>query len=302
MSKLKKIIVLIAVLIFGYGAMSVFAQTSQSALYVPLIGISSVPEPFALSDGGGKVTYHYAVKNFLLEAPLTGVQVTDDTCAPVIFIEGDDNNDTKLDYNETWRYTCLTKLSHTTESIATARGSAHNITATHKAYTTVVVGSPNPAPLVSIINVTKIAYPLSLHRQGGPITFTYKVSNPGKVSLSDVLVVDDKCPAMSGKLGDTNGDNLLGTDEVWIYNCTAILKETTTNTVRVSAFANGFTAVGEATVTVSVDTPTSSTPDFPNVGTSPEAHSDFKIIAWGILSVVLAGMVIFFALMRKSKK
>ena len=69
------------------------------------------------------------------------------------------------------------------------------------------------------------------------ITFVYKVTNPGVVPLSDVHVVDDKCPAMSGELGDTNGNHLLDTNEVWIYNCSMDLKQTTTDTATVTAFA-----------------------------------------------------------------
>jgi hypothetical protein len=296
-------LLLIAVLVFGYGPKSVFAQTSPSVLYVPLIGLTSVPQPLALPKGAGNVTYHYAVKNFLGEVALTQVQVVDDKCSPVKFVTGDDNGNSKLEYSETWRYTCTTKLSQTTQSTATATGTANNITATHKAYATVIVGSNNPPPLVSIINVTKIAYPLSLPTEGGKITFTYKINNPGVVPLSDVTVTDDKCSAMSGKLGDTNGNNLLDINEVWIYTCTANLKQTTTNTVNVMAFANGLKAVGDATITVKVDTPlarsilTRSIPSLPETG----VNRALKITVWEILSGVLATLIIFLVLTRKRK-
>lgn len=297
-TNLKKlfIFVLFFTLSFGMSTKSVLAQTaqtSQSALYVPLIGITSVPQPLALPAGSGNVTYHYAVKNFLSEVPLAAVRVFDDKCSPAIFVEGDDNGDSKLDYNETWRYTCMTKLSKTTQSTATATGTANNLTATHKAYTTVVVGSSSPAPLVSIINITKVAYPLSLPAEGGSITFTYKVSNPGAVPLSNVAVADNKCNAMSGKLGDTNGNNLLDIGEVWVYTCMTTLKQTTTNTVKVTAFANGLEAASDATITVVVDTP-----GLPETG----EMSNFKITMWGILSIILAALTIYLALNRKSKR
>lgn len=313
MNQSKKIIIPIAVLIFGYGATSVFAQTSQgtqSLLYVPLVGISLVPEPFTLPEGGGKVTYHYAVKNFLPEVPMTNIRVTDDACGPVVFIEGDDNGNAKLEYSETWRYTCVTRLSQTTESTALVTGGAGDIIATHNAYATVVVGGKVPAPLVSIINISKIAYPLSLPIEGGPVTFTYKVSNPGNVPLRDVVVIDDKCNAMSGKIGDTNGNKLLDVNEVWIYTCTATLKETTTNTVRVTAYANGLKAVGDATLVVKVDTltdhKTTGTPGFSEGGAvsdiSPDASADIKIPVWGTMAGVLASMIIFFVATRKNLK
>ena len=291
------ILVLAGMVAFGLGAKGVFAQTSTSVLYIPLIGITSVPDPLVLPKGAGNVTYHYAVKNFLEELPLTSVQVTDDKCSPVTFVNGDDNGDYKLDVSETWRYTCTTKLSTTTESTATATGIANGLTATHSAYATVVVGSNNPAPLVSIVNITKVAYPLSLPIGGGNITFTYRVNNPGNVPLSNVAVSDDKCSAMSGRLGDTNGNNLLDPNEVWVYTCTAKLTQTTTNTVTVTAFANGFQAVDSYTLTVKVAIPTaSSSPSLPDTGTNP----DLKIIVWEILSGILAALIIFFIVTRKN--
>lgn len=267
-------------------------QVSNSVLYVPLIGLTSVPSPWVLPKGPGKVTYSYAVKNFLLEVPLGDVRVVDDKCEPIKFVTGDDNGNSMLDYNETWRYSCTTELSETTQSTAIATGVANNMTALHKAYSTVVVGSNNPAPVVSIINITKVAYPLSLPVEGGNITFTYKVNNPGVVPLGDVTVTDDKCKAMSGKLGDTNGNNLLDIHEVWIYTCTAVLKQTTTNTVNVMAYANGLKAVDNTTITVKV---AQSNIALPNTGVMP----NIKIIVWGVLVGILTGLTVVYIFIGK---
>jgi hypothetical protein len=236
------------------------------------------------------VTYHYAVKNFIKEIPLANIEVSDDVCSPVRFIEGDDNNDSLLDYDETWRYSCVTEVLATTQSTATARGTANNITATHEAHATVIVGSDNPAPLVSIVNITKIAYPLSLPIGGGEITFTYRVNNPGVIPLGSITVTDDKCNAISSKLGDTNANNLLDIDEVWVYTCTTNLWQTTTNTAVVTAYANGLKATGEATVTVEVDIPA-----FPDTGT----NLSFKTIVWGGLLAILVILITLLFLNRK---
>jgi hypothetical protein len=287
---------------FGNSITPGLAQQSQSTLYVPLIGITSVPSPLSLPNGPGDVTYKYAVKNFLRETSLENVEVVDNKCNPIKFIEGDDNHDLRLDYSETWRYTCTTKLSETTQSIATAIGTANNLPAAHKAYATVVVGSNISAPLVNIINITKVAYPLSLPSEGGDITFTYRVNNPGVVPLSNVSVTDDKCNNMSGKLGDTNANELLDITEVWVYNCTTHLNETTTNTVSVEASANGLKAVGYATITVTVAYPI---PDFPNQTAAgfPDTGgiSDVKIIIWEILGGVLAILTFIYALTRRKR-
>ncbi|HET7099350.1 MAG TPA: hypothetical protein VFI61_03910 [Patescibacteria group bacterium] len=288
------IFVLLLAILLGVNAKSVSAQDTSSVLYVPLIGITSVPNPLALPKGPGDVTYNYAVKNFLSEVALSNIQVVDDKCSSIKFVTGDDNGNSMLDYSETWRYSCTTKLTGTTQSTITATGTANNITATHKAYATVVVGSNDPAPLVSIINITKVAYPLSLPMGGGKITFTYKVNNPGIVPLSGVIVTDDKCKSLSGKLGDTNGNNLLDVNEVWIYTCTATLTRTTTNTVNVIAYANGFKALGEATITVKV---ASSSLSFPNAGST----LDFKLTAWKVLAGILAALILLLVLKKKNK-
>lgn len=300
MPKSKKIILtLIMVLVFGYGTKNVFAQNSSSVLYVPLIGITSVPKPLALPGGPGDVTYNYAVKNFLKEYPLTDIEVTDNNCSPIKFTEGDDNNDGKLDYSETWRFACTTKLSVTTQSIATAIGTANNLPAAHKAYTTVVVGSDKAAPIVNIINITKVAYPLTLPAEGGDITFTYRVNNPGVVPLNNVSVTDDKCSAMSKKLGDKNANNLLDITEVWVYTCKTHLNQTTTNTVSVTSYANGLEAVGYATLTVTVDTPNpSSIPNFPETGVNP----NLKMTIWAVLAGILVALIIFFFLKRSKNQ
>jgi hypothetical protein len=288
-----QIFIFILTLLFGYSSRIALAEDSPSVLYVPLIGLTSVPEPLSLPSGPGDVTYRYAVKNFLREVALTDVQIVDDKCSSVEFEEGDDNNDSKLDYDETWRYICTTKLFETTQSIATVTAVAGNLTAEHKAYATVVVDSDKYPPLVSIVNITKVSYPISLPSEGGDITFVYRVNNPGVVPLANVSVTDDKCSAMSSKLGDTDGNNLLDIDEVWVYTCVTSLTETTTNTAVVTSYANGLKAVGYATITVTVDTPG---PSFPEAGLNPT----FKIVTWIILGVILSVLIILF--FKRSKK
>lgn len=300
--KILKMLIPVALvtLAIGTGAKDVLAQASTSVLYVPLIGLTSVPSPLSL-PGPGDVTYNYAVKNFLREVPLTDIKVVDNNCNPINFSTGDDNNDGELDYGETWRYFCIASLSRTTQSIAIASGQANDTTATHKAYATVVVGLNDPAPLVSIINVTKVAYPLSLPAEGGKITFTYRVSNPGIAPLADVTVIDNKCNSLAGKLGDTNGNNLLDSHEVWIYTCTAHLTETTTNTVNVTAFANGLKAVDEASLTVKVENSLAlSIPNFPDTGT--ETNPDLKLPVWAVMSALLALLTLIFILTRRSNR
>jgi hypothetical protein len=293
------VLFLAAFLVFGYGAEYAFAQTSPRVVYVPLIGITSVPIPLTLPLGSGDVTYNYAVKNFIAETPLDNIRVTDDKCGPVAFVTGDDNRDSRLDYNETWRFTCTAKLTGTTRSVATATGTSNGLTAIHSAYTTVVAGSNVIPPLVSIVNVTKVTSPLVLSAGGGNITYTYKVNNPGDVALGQVTVSDNKCGTMTGKLGDTNGNELLDINEVWIYTCAATLTQDSTNTATVAGLANGMMASDNTTLAVNVAAPS----NLFDLAVTPAAaaSTDLTIPVWIILSVILAVFLILFVVIRSRR-
>jgi uncharacterized repeat protein (TIGR01451 family) len=57
---------------------------------------------------------------------------------------------------------------------------------------------------------------------GDQVTFTYKVTNPGNVGLTDIVVTDDKCSPVVGPTSKQNGNNdaVLDPDELWTYSCT----------------------------------------------------------------------------------
>jgi hypothetical protein len=149
---------------------------------------------------------------------------------------------------------------------------------------------------------------------GGPITFTYKVTNLGKVSLSDVSVADDYCSDMSGELGDINGNHLLDPDETWIYTCPAVVIKTTTHSAVVMAYANGLKTTDNETTTLEVPgTVATSAPDLPNGGSDPHTPTlpnngsnpdtlNVTVLIWEILGGILVVLVIiYFAFTRKEK-
>lgn len=171
----------------------------------------------------------------------------------------------------------------------------------------------NVAPEVNIVDITHVVYPLPLPGGGGPITFTYKVTNPGKVPLSDVAVVDDACNNMSGELGDTNGNHLLDPGEEWIYACAVTVVKTTTHTVTVTAYANGLktTAAETTTVDVSVSTAASS-PTLPNGGSSPNVPTlpnngtnpntlNITVLIWEILGGILVVLIVAYIFIVRKK-
>lgn len=243
-----------------------YASTGSAGLNVvpvpPLIDVVKVPSPLALPNGPGLVTYTYTLHN-IGTVPVSNITLVGDTCSPINLISGDKNNNNILEVNEVWTYNCFTTLTKTHTNTVVATGWANGISATDVASATVVVGASIVPPL---IHVTKIPSPLLLSTEGGMITYTNKVSNPGTVALSNVKLIDDKCGPVKYISGDTNGDSKLDVTETWTYTCNANLNKTTTNTVTATGDANGLNATDFAIATVVV-APT--VPSLPKTGYAP---------------------------------
>jgi hypothetical protein len=174
--------------------------------------------------------------------------------------------------------------------------------------------STGATPTVSIADITSVIYPLPMPGGGGPIDFTYRVTNPGTVSLDDVSVVDDHCSAMSDELGDTNGNHLLDPGETWIYTCVTTLIKTTTHTATVTAYANGLKTVNAETAMIDVPNASSTySPSFPNDGSNPKTPNlpnngtnpgtlNITILVWEIFGGILAALIIIYFFITRKKK
>ncbi|MCE5196342.1 MAG: DUF3494 domain-containing protein [Negativicutes bacterium] len=218
----------------------------------PLINVIKKPSPAALPAGTGSVTYTYTVTN-PGSVELSGVIVSDDKINTVKLISGDLNSDHILQVSETWIYSATAVLSATTTNTVTAKGTGNGLQAIDLAYATVIVTPEETEPAnPPLINVVKTASPQALLYGPGPVTYTYQITNPGLVALSNVSISDDKIQMIYYDSGDLNADGLLQTDETWTYSGLASLSETTANAVTVTGMANGMTATDLAFATVTV--------------------------------------------------
>lgn len=247
----------------------------------PLIDVVKVPNPLALPAGPGPVAYTYTLRN-IGTVPVTNITMVGDTCSPIVLVSGDTNNNKKLDVNETWVHTCSTNLAQTHTNTVVTTGWANGLSAVDITSATVVVGAPIVPPL---IHVTKIPSPLALSAGGGIITYTERITNPGTVALSNVLINDDKCSPVTYLSGDTNNDSKLDPSEAWIYTCRTNLSQTTTNTAVVTGEANGMSARDFAIATVVV-----AAPGFPNTGFAPVDNG----VLWGLAILVGTFAVLVF--------
>ncbi len=111
----------------------------------------------------------------------------------------------------------------------------------------------NNRTLPAHINVEKSASADTVV-SGGPVTYTYVVTNDGDVPLTEVTLVDDECSPVVRSTIDAG--NVLSPDESWTYTCVDTLTETTTNT----ATASGKPPVGANVSDIDTPQSPSSTP------------------------------------------
>ncbi len=88
------------------------------------------------------------------------------------------------------------------------------------------------------IAITKSANYIAMSSPGS-VTYTYLVTNPGTVVLSNIVVTDDKISPVTYVSGDANSDALLQPGETWVYTATANLAATTTNTATATGATTG---------------------------------------------------------------
>jgi uncharacterized repeat protein (TIGR01451 family) len=140
----------------------------------------------------------------------------------------------------------------------------------------------------SAIRIAKTAAPKSLTAGGGTVTYTYFVTNPGTVDLSDVSVTDDMISSVTYVSGDLNHDHLLQPSEVWVYTGKAKVNKTTTNTA--TATGSGPGAVVTDTTSTQVVVSTS------GGGSSSETANGAELpkTAAPWYNLVLAGVVLTF--------
>ncbi|MGH9042580.1 MAG: DUF7507 domain-containing protein [Acidimicrobiia bacterium] len=74
---------------------------------------------------------------------------------------------------------------------------------------------------------------VTVAREGEEVTHTYEITNPGAVPLSNVTVVDNRCPPVT-LVDPGDGDQILAPGEKWSFQCTATAPRTGVSTARVT--------------------------------------------------------------------
>lgn len=240
--------------ITSYDADKVFILLSNAYVLppplpaAPLINMKVTTNPPSLPDGSGHVTFTYTVTN-PGRVTVTDIVLMDKECGDAILVSGDLNENTWLETNETWVYTCTVTFLETTMNLATVRGLGNGLEATDASIVEVSVGDAVPPPL---IHLTKVPEPLSLPSEGGLVTYVYAVTNSGTQPLRNVSVTEEACQDVKYVEGDMDEDSLLELGEKWVYKCTTTVLKTTIGVAVVSGDANGRRAVDPAIAIVTI--------------------------------------------------
>jgi hypothetical protein len=160
--------------------------------------------------------------------PLTGVSVTDDSCAPVVLVSGDVANPGVLDPGESWVFTCTVVLTtagtYTNTAIASGttlngRVVTYNQTsqtgdADEIANATVTVTSEECTILTKTADKTIV-------EPGDTITYTITEFNCGTAPIGSVVVTDSyKGDLGAPSSGDAVNPGVLDPGETWTWTYT----------------------------------------------------------------------------------
>ena len=222
-------------------------QTPAPAIAIVKTGVFNDLNQDMCANVDETITYTFTVTNQGNE-PLGNVIVTDplleapNPVVPIVFVSGDDNGNMLLDVDETWIYTAdyvITQIDIDAGEVvnqATAEGTDEDGTTVSDLsdFEDVAQDRPTVTDLCQYAAIAIIKEGVFNDENGDgcsdvdeTITYTFRVANPGNVSLSAIDVTDPLLQAPNPVVpivfvsGDTDNDSLLDTDEIWIYTATS---------------------------------------------------------------------------------
>jgi gliding motility-associated-like protein len=196
------------------------------------------------------------VSDPLLEAP-----------NPVVTIAGPsgDDGDNILQVTETWTYTAIYAITQAdidagvVDNTATVDGLAPNgdtVTDNSNAVLTALPMECNPSIEIVKTEDYRDCGPVNdfCTEVGATINYTFVVTNPGNVSLYNIMITDPIIDVSGIPIalvsGDVNFDQILQTTETWVFEATHILTQANIDSVQTSdnLFVNTATVTGTSLI------------------------------------------------------
>lgn len=208
---------------------STFCQQAGIALLKE--GVFNDTDSDGCSNPGETITYTYTVTN-TGNVSITNVELTDPISpSPLTLNSGDTDGDNELDVDETWVYSLDYIITQDDIDNGSVTGQS-TVTGVSTGGTNVSDLSDDDSTLEDDPTVTNLCQNegIALIKQGTindengdgcsdngeTITFTLSVINTGNTTLNSIVVTDPLL-TVSYSSGDTDSDNELDVDEIWIY-------------------------------------------------------------------------------------
>jgi hypothetical protein len=207
---------------------------------------------------GDPLTYTFDVTN-AGNSPLHDVQVTDDHCSPVSATPAqklNDDGDALLEFGEHWIFTCT--YDAPAEHDAEEEDPIHNVataTALDEQDQPVSDQDDHETDLLHPdIEVDKtlrrgdsgdyVQGPIQVH-VGDTIQYRFEVTNEGDTELV-VQFSDPRCDggSLTGPTGDSDADQKLDLDEMWVYKCSHLVTGESGDPVRNTVTVEGADPIG----------------------------------------------------------
>ncbi|HYI20184.1 MAG TPA: hypothetical protein VD836_15815 [Solirubrobacteraceae bacterium] len=175
---------------------------------------------------GSTFTYRFAATN-TGDVTLVNAVLTDPKCGTAPIRVEPNLADTSFDPGDTWNYTCTAtapagpaQVNNTAEICADYEppsGSSVEVCDEDTHTYTVPPANPNtPAPAV----VLEKSGPATA-AANSTVTYTFKAENTGNVTLSNVVLTDNKCESTLVRVDPNKDDATFDAGDEWYYTCTA---------------------------------------------------------------------------------
>ena len=211
----------------------------------PKPGITVEKSGPAAAYVGDQVTYTFNVTN-TGGVKLTGVTVKDDRCAPLVKAGGDSS----FDPGDVWAYTCTTTITDAMgDELVNTVEACGNYGDTEKCDTdTHTTKIPKPAILLDKTGAATAA-------AGSTFTYSFKATNVGNVTLTDVVLSDDRCQSTLSRVEPNLADQEFDKGDAWFYACTVVAPAGPAQVDNVAKVCGDFDAEGVEPMTVCDDDP-----------------------------------------------
>jgi hypothetical protein len=176
-------------------------------------GISIVKDGPSTRYVGDQATFTYQVTN-TGNVKLSEPVVTDDKCAPVTKV----TQQTSFDPGDVWEYTCTTTITDAMgDQLVNVGKACAEYPGKPKACDEDDHKTNIPKPAI-LLDKTGA----STADAGSTFTYSFKATNTGNVTLTNVVLTDDRCQATLTRVEPNLADPTFDKGDEWFYTCTVI--------------------------------------------------------------------------------